>query len=149
MNQRERLVELGLAVVMFLIAALVYVIEDSNVGIAILGIAVVQFVRVRRFEGWAIEEMLIGGWLVILGVMTLIAPEWGIPLLLITGGVQLIRALGEVGVIVDLSLVAWLAYSRDAPLWTVALLLLVAAGKLFFLLREYASRRDNERLPAT
>lgn len=143
MNQRERLVEFGLAVVMFLAAALVYVVEDSNVGFAIFGIAAIQFVRVHRRDGWAIEELLIGSWLVILGVMTLIAPEWGIPLLLITGGVQLIRALDEVGVIIDFTLVAWVAYSRGTPLWAVGVLVAVALGKLLFLLRGYFGQRNS------
>lgn len=149
MIQRQQLVEFGLAVVLFLIAGLVYVVQNSNVGFAILGLATVQFVRVRQSEGWAIEELFVGVWLVILGVMTLIAPEWGIPLLLITGGIQLIRALGEVGIIIDFTLLAWVAYSRETPLWAVGVLLLVAVGKLMFLLREYVEKRDSERSSPT
>jgi hypothetical protein len=140
MIQRELLTQLGLAVVMFLIGALVYVIPDSSVGFVILALALVQFVRVQRAEGWAVIDTSIGGWLVILGVMTLIAPEWGIPLLLITGGIQIVRALDDLGMAINLALVAAVAYSRSAPLWSVGLLLVVAVGKVLFLLRDYLNQ---------
>ena len=137
MIQRDQLTQFGLAIVMFLIGALVYVIPDSSVGIVILALALAQFVRVQRAEGWAVIDTSIGGWLVILGVMTLIAPEWGIPLLLITGGIQIARALDDLGMAINLALVAAVAYSRSAPLWAVGLLLVVAVGKVLFLLRDY------------
>ncbi len=140
MIQREQLTQLGVAVVMFLIGALIYVIPDSSVGFVILGLALVQFGRVQRAEGWAVIDTGIGIWLVILGVMTLIAPEWGIPLLFITGGAQIARALGDLGMAIDLALVAFVAYSRNAPLWTVGILLVVAVGKVLFLLRDYVNQ---------
>jgi uncharacterized membrane protein len=148
MIQRTRLIELALAAVMFLVAALIYVVPDNQVGIAILGLAAVQFVRVQRHNGWAIEDLGVGVWLSILGVMTYISPVWGIPLLLITAGIQLIRALDEVGIIIDFALVAWVAYSRGTPDWAVAVLVVVAVGKLVFLVRNYArSRRTDGATP--
>lgn len=149
MIQREQLVELGLAVVMFLIGALVYVIPDWSVGIVVSALALVQLVRVHLAEGWAILDTSVGIWLIVLGVMTMISPVWGIPLLLITGGVQLVRALGDLGMAIDLALVALVGYTREAPLWAVGLLALVVIGKVSFLLRDYFEEdRSTQSQPA-
>ncbi|WP_254533288.1 hypothetical protein [Natrinema gelatinilyticum] len=149
MIQREQLVELGLAVVMFLIGALVYVIPDWNVGIVVLVLALSQLVRVHLTEDWAILDTSVGIWLLVLGVITMISPVWGVPLLFITGGVQLVRALGHFGMAIDLSLVALVGYTRNAPLWAVALLVAVAVGKVLFLLRDYFEKgRSSQSQPA-
>ena len=64
-------------------------------------------------------------------------PEWGVPLLFIAGGVQLVRALGDVGMAINVALLAALAYARDSPDWAVAILVITAIGKVFWVLREY------------
>ena len=56
MLQRERLVELGLAIGIFLIASLVLVAPTWIVGVVALALAVGQLVRAQRAEGWAIVD---------------------------------------------------------------------------------------------
>lgn len=150
MVERATYIDLGIAVLMFLVGALVVVIPGWSVGIAVFGLALIQFGRVYATQGWALVNQVIGVWLVVLSATTMITPAWGIPLLFITAGVQLVLALATLGVVVDLVLLAWVAYVRDTPFWTVAVLLIVAAGKLLWLAREHLETDgSDDRLTPT
>jgi hypothetical protein len=135
---RDRLVALGLALVMFAIGALVAVdVPYLAIGVLVIALAVVQLVRVQRADDWAIVDTGMAFWLLLVGGTTIWTPAWGVPLLFVTAGIQLVQALDNLGMVINLTLVALLAYSRNAPNWVVALLLIVAAGKLFWMVRSY------------
>lgn len=139
MLQRDRLVELGLAIAIFLTATLVLVVPTWVVGTVALVLATGQLVRAQRTEGWAIVDTGFGLGLFILGAMTIVTPEWGVPLLFIAGGVQLVRALGDVGMAINLLLLAALAFVRGTPDWAVGILVVTAVGKALWVLNEHLS----------
>jgi hypothetical protein len=136
MLERDRLVTLGFALATFLVGALSWVLPVWLVGIGALALAVAQFVRVRLSDDWAIVETTLGIWLLLLAGTTVWTPAWGIPLLFITGGVQIAQALDDLGMAINLALVAGVAYWADAPLWAVAVVALVAVGKVLFIVRD-------------
>ncbi|AUV84167.1 hypothetical protein C2R22_21580 (plasmid) [Salinigranum rubrum] len=141
MLQRERFIELGLAIAIFSVASVVLVAPTWIVGVLALALAIGQLVRARRAEGWAIVDTGFGVFLLLLGGTTVVTPEWGVPLLYIAGGIQLTRAIGEVGMAINLALLAALAFARETPDWAVAILVIAAVGKALWVLQE--SLRDG------
>ena len=109
----------------------------TPIAVGILALGAFELETARRADNWAIADVLMGIWLCLLAGTTLVTPEWGIPLLFITAGAQLVRAAGDLGMALNLSLVAILAYSRGAPSWAAAILAIAALGKLLWFLREY------------
>lgn len=137
MINRETQFQLGLAIVMFVIAALVTVAPYWAVGVITIILSFGLFARVQLSEDWHLADAGVAFWLFLVGGTIAWTPAWGVPLLLITGGVQLYRALGQVGMAIDLALVALVAWYTDSPTWTIVLLLGVAVGKILWLLRDY------------
>ena len=141
MTQRTHPVRLGFALVLFVLGTLAMIVPSEAVGVAVLVSAAVQLGRAKRADGWAIVDSGVGVWLILLAGTILVTPAWGIPLLFITAGGQLVRSLGEIGMGLNLILLAAVAYARAAPSWTVALLVIVAVGKFLWYLR--TSRRSQ------
>ena len=138
MMQRDRLIALGLALAMFVIGALVVVdVPYWIIGGLAIALAVAQLGRVQTAEDWSIADAGMAFWILLVGGTTVWTPAWGVPLLFVTAGVQLAIALEDLGMIINLTLLGLLAYSRNAPDWTVALLFVVAAGKLVWVVRDY------------
>ena len=137
MIHRDRLVALALALTMFALGTLTLFASAWIIAVGILALGAFELETARRADDWAIADVLMGIWLCLLAGTTLVTPEWGIPLLFITAGAQLVRAAGDLGMALNLSLVAILAYSRGAPSWAAAILAIAALGKHLWFLREY------------
>jgi hypothetical protein len=133
---RDRPVELGLALAIFVVAVLGSVVLTTVAGVLALALGTVLIGIAQRADEWAIVDLSFGVLLVLLGGTTLVTPEWGVPLLVIAGGVQLVRALGDVGMAINLVLLAALAFVRGTPDWAVGILVVVAVGKVAWILRE-------------
>lgn len=145
MLDRDRFITFGFALALFVTGALVALdVPYWVIGTIGVAVAVVMIARVQYSEEWVIADAGMAFWIFLVGLTTIWTPAWGVPLLFVTAGVELVRALDDVGIAIDLALVAAVAYYSDAPLWTVVLLLLVAVGKVLWLLRDY----DGQGNPA-
>lgn len=138
MAQRERRIALGYAVALFLIPALDFVsVPTVAIGVLALGLAAVMYGRVHLRDGWALGDLALTLWVTLVGLTTIVTPAWGVPLLFLSGGIQLFRALGDLGMAINLALLAFVAFVTDASIWAIVLLLAVAVGKVFWLVRDH------------
>jgi hypothetical protein len=112
-----------MALAMFTIVSLYVAIPDWIVGALALVFPLYRSLQVYNADDWAVKELLLGTWFLIIALMTVITPAWGIPFLYLTAAVLLIGALGDIGMAIFMFLLALLAYSRNTPDPAVVILL--------------------------